>query len=298
MELRQLKTFRTVATLRSFHQAANVLHYAQSTVSEQIRTLEEDLNVSLFIRSGKQIMLTEAGELLLQYAQQILELEDEIKTEVTKLNEPQGSLTIRIPETMSIYYVPPLIKQFHQQFPKIRLNFNGCSYYSLPKELQSGITNLAFLINDTYQSAQIETETLFSVPLALVVHPEHRLARQKKIATHDLKHELIFLPKADCSYRMMFEKTLAAEKIEPVVVMDVNSISAIKQYLLTGIGLTIIPRIAVQEDISAGRLIVLPWKNPCLNAKLLMMWHKNSWHSPILQAFMDMTREMFRGSIS
>ncbi len=75
MELRQLKTFRTVATLLSFHRAADVLNYAQSTISAQIRALEEDLGVRLFDRLGKRIVLTDAGELLSQYAQKMLDIE-------------------------------------------------------------------------------------------------------------------------------------------------------------------------------------------------------------------------------
>jgi DNA-binding transcriptional LysR family regulator len=291
MELRQLKTFRTVATLHSFNQAAAVLNYAQSTVSEQIKALETDLDVRLFKRLGKRIVLTEAGELLLQYAQQMLDIEEEIKAEISGREEPHGSLSIRIPETVSIYYLPPVLKRFHRRFPKIGFSFNSCTYYSLQQEFQSGITNLAFLITDTFQAANLETEILLTLPLVIVAHPSHRLTSQRNIHIQEVKDEPILLPKEDCSYRMIFEQITTREKIEPAVIINFNSIEAIKQCIMTGTGITIIPEIAVKKEIANGLLTVLPWKGKQLSAKLWMIWHKEKWISPTLKAFMDMVRE-------
>ena len=90
MEIRQLKTFRAVATMGSFNKAADHLYYAQSTVSEQIKALETDLKVKLFKQIGKKVSLTEAGEALLQYAQRMLNLEEEIRTEVGECKEAHG----------------------------------------------------------------------------------------------------------------------------------------------------------------------------------------------------------------
>lgn len=291
MELRQLKTFRTVATLNSFHQAAAVLNCAQSTVSEQIKALEMDLKVALFKRAGKRIALTEAGELLLQYAQKMLDLETAVKTEVPRRQEHYGAFSIRIPETMSIYYLPPVFKAFHQRFPKIRFYFNNCAYYSLEQELQSGITNLAFLITDTFQDARVETEVLWSIPLVLVAHPNHPLTSHTQIGPQDLKDELILLSRSDCSYRMLFEKMLAEEKIESALIVDFSSTETIKQCLMAGMGITIIPEIAVHTEIAEGRLAVLPWHGKPFDTKVLMIWHKHIWIAPALQAFMDMIRE-------
>lgn len=113
MELRQLRTFLTVARLNSFNQAASVLNYAQSTVSEQIRVLEQDLDVRLFVRAGKQIILTEAGERLLKYAQRIIDLEEETKSDIQDQGELHGSLSLRVPETVSIHLLPAVLNAFH-----------------------------------------------------------------------------------------------------------------------------------------------------------------------------------------
>ncbi len=292
MELRQLKTFRTVATLQSFNQAAKILNYAQSTVSEQIKVLESDLNVRLFERLGKRIVLTEAGELLLQYAQKMLDIEEEMKAEIVSKDEPQGSLAIRIPETISIYYLPRIVKTFHRRFPKVALHFNSCSYYSLQQELQSGITNLAFLITDVFQGMNLKTEILGQLPLVFVTSPENPLVYQDSVRASDIKNETILLPKGDCSYRMLFEKRLTEENIKPAAILNFNSIEAIKHCLMAGIGITIIPEIAVREELAKGELAVLSWTGKSLDVYVFMICHKEKWLSPTLSAFMETAREI------
>ena len=291
MELRQLKTFRTVATLRSFNRAAVLLDYAQSTVSEQIKALETDLDVRLFKRAGRRVTLTDAGEILLLYSQKILNLEEEIRTEVDNSEEVHGSLSIRIPETVSTYYLPVAFKKFHQRFPKVSFNLINCSYFGLLEEFRSGIINLAFLISDNFKATGIETEKLFSLPLAIVVSPSHPLTTKEKIDLHDVTKETLLVPSADCSYVMMLEKMLTEEKVRLSTVLHFNCIEAIKQFVMAGAGLTVLPQIAVEQEIAAGRLVELSWLGGPIYADLLMIWQKNKWLPPILEEFIKITRE-------
>ncbi len=292
MELRQLKTFQTIATLHSFSQAAEALGYAQSTVSEQIKALETDLNAHLFDRRGRRIALTKAGELLLQYTQKMLDIEQEIRAELSHPDEPHGTLSIRIPETASIYYLPSVLSSFRERFPKVGFDLNHCTYYGLPQELESGITNLAFLIADGFHATGLETETLLKLPLVIVAHPDNPLASQPDVTPQDIKYEPILLSRGDCSYRMQFEKMLVREKVEPKVILNINSITAIKQCIVAGTGITVIPRVAVEKEIAAGSLAILTWMGRKVHyADLLMIWHKDKWMSPILKAFIEAIRK-------
>lgn len=292
MELRQLKTFRMVATLCSFNQAAAVLGYAQSTVSDQIKALEADLNVNLFIRAGRQVTLTEAGETLLRYSQKILNLEEEIRSEVGISEEMQGSLSIRIPETVSTYYLPPVLRAFHQQFPKVSLDLINCSHFGLLEEFRSGIINLAFLITDEYEANNIEVEILFSLPLTILTSPTHPLAAKEAIELHDLQNETLLVPTADCSYKEMLAKMLALEKIDLSSVLQINCIEAIKEFVIAGAGITVLPQIAVEQELSAGSLVELPWIDGPIYADLLMLWQKSKWLPPMLDEFIKITREI------
>lgn len=294
MEIRQLKTFKTVATLLSFTKAAENLNYAQSSISAQIQMLEEELDVKLFDRMGRRILLTDAGDRLLQYAVKILDLEEETRNEVSDTKQPQGSLTIRIPETFGVHRLPPVIKQFRNRFPKVRLNFITCAHEELQKDLRKGLTDLAFILAESIQAGDLITEALSVEPLVLVAHPDHPLCSEPVVHTSDLAGETILLSRVDCSYRRSFQWTLNQEKVHPGSLMEFNSVAVIKQCVMEGVGITILPKIAVAHDIAEGRLAALAWEEGELEVATLMIWYKEKWLSPALSSFMDITRETLR----
>lgn len=292
MELHQLKTFQTIATLGSFSQAAEALGYAQSTVSEHIRGLEIELQTRLFKRAGsKQITLTRSGEMLLNYAQKMSNLEAEIKSEVNEQGESQGALSIRIPETVSIHYLPSVLKRFRQKFAKVNFGFMNCVYFDLPEELKAGIVDLGFLITDTFRMPDLATEILRPIPLVMVAHPSHPLASGSGMNVSQLKGEPLIVPANDCSYVRMLERILTEQKVELPFVWRFNSITAIKQVVMSGMGISVLPEISVKSELENGTLAALPWRDGLTTANLLMIWQKNKWLPPILQAFMEMIRE-------
>ena len=168
MEIRQLRSFQTVANLLSFNKAADRLNYAQSSISAQIQALEEELAVQLFDRLGRRVVLTEAGTQLLEYANKILDLVDESHSEMAAEKQPLGSLTIRIPETFGSHRLPPVIKEFHNRFPKVKLNFITCAHEGLEKDLRKGLTDLAFLLTESFQTSDLMAETLGFESVVLV----------------------------------------------------------------------------------------------------------------------------------
>jgi DNA-binding transcriptional LysR family regulator len=294
MELRQLKTFRTVAALLSFNRAAEQLHYAQSSISAQIQALEEELGVQLFDRLGRRILLTEAGERLIQYADKILDLADETQADIGNIKEPKGSLTIRVPESFGAHKLPLIIKRFQENFPKVRLYFTTCAHESLDKDLRKGITDLAFLLAESIQSGDLNAEMLGVESLVVVSHPNHPLAMQKSVETRELANEPLLLSRVDCSYRRLFEKALDHESVPRHAVLEFNSVEAIKQCVKAGVGITIIPETAIKQDLMDKKLAVIPWVQGKLEVAVLMIWYKEKWLSPTLKAFMEVTREVMQ----
>ncbi|MCP4344018.1 MAG: LysR family transcriptional regulator [Desulfobacterales bacterium] len=294
MELRQLKTFRTVARMLSFNRAAEILNYAPSTVSAQIRLLEEELGVPLFERLGKHIGLTEPGRMLVQYAQKMLDIEKETMTKVSGWKEPSGSISIRIPQSIGTYHLPSVLSKFHLRFPKVGFDISACAYHTLQHELKIGITDVAFLLTESVQSSELKTELLGTEPLVIVTSPDHPLAGQSAVHIRDLEGESVFLPKHDCSYKMLFEQIMTEEKVDSATIMEVNSIEAIKHCVIKGIGVAMMPVIAVKQEIEQKKLVVLPWSEENLETAILMIWHKDKWISPMLQGFMDTVREVMK----
>ncbi len=291
MEIRQLKTFKTVAQMLSFNRAAKKLHYAQSSISAQIQALEEELGVKLFDRLGRGILLTEAGASLLNYAEKIIDLAEETKSEVSGTKELKGSLTIKVPETIGVHRLPLVIKQFRSRHPRVRLRFTSCTHEGLQKDLRKGITDLAFLMTDSFHAADLEAQTLGIENLVLVSHTNHPLVKKRIVRTCDLEGETFLFSRTDCSYRKIIEAVLKTEKVRYDATLDFNNVAIIKQYVMAGIGISLLPEITVAVEISQGRLTALPWSEGMTEVATLMIWHRDRWLSPTLSAFMEVVQE-------
>jgi len=289
MDLQRLQTFRTVATLMNFSQAAEVLHYSQSTVSAQIKTLENEIGILLFKRIGKSVRLTEAGAKMLVYADKLLTIEEEAVAEVTGRNKVSGLLTLRMPQTVATHYLPRILCDYQPRFPGMRLDITSCALHSLEHELRIGTVDLAFLFADTIGAKNLECELLRIEPLAIVTHPSHPLTARKSVDFKDLEGQVLLFPKSDCGYRMIFEQALATERVTPATVIEMNNIEAIKQTIRAGIGVTIIPEIAIRIDVEKEEMARVCWADD-LETGLLMIHYKDKWRSPAVEAFMETMR--------
>lgn len=293
MDLQRLLTFRTVATLMNFNQAAEILHYSQSTVSAQIKTLEEEIGIQLFKRIGKSIQLTEAGGKMVVYADKLLAIRDEAVAAVTGHQKVAGRLTLRMPQTMAIHYLPAIIADFQPRFPAVGLDVTSCALHSLEKELRIGQVDLAFLFADSISTENLESELLGIESLVVAAHPDHSLTTRKSAGLSDLEDQVLLLPKSDCGYRMEFEQALVMEGISPATTIEMNSIEAIKQAVLTGIGIALLPEIVIREEIKEGRIAKLRWEER-METGVLMIYHRDKYRSPATEMFMESVRRNMR----
>ena len=197
MDIRQLNTFRIVAEQLNFTRAAEVLHLAQSSVSAHIRGLERELGVMLFDRISKQVHLTDAGKKLYSYACKIDDMTEEIRSVVAGEQYLQGSLTIRMPETLASVYMPEVIEQYNDHYPGVRLNFINCSDTELARELSTGRIDIALLMTDDMLMKDVNIDYLKSEPLVMCASPHHAIAAKSVIRPHDLNNQLLLLPKTD-----------------------------------------------------------------------------------------------------
>ncbi|MCP4022849.1 MAG: LysR family transcriptional regulator [Desulfobacteraceae bacterium] len=197
MEIRQLRTFRVVADNLNFTKAADELFMAQSSVSSQIKALEEELKTKLFDRIGRRVLITEAGQKLYEYARRMEDMTDEIRSEISTGQDAQGTLTIRAPETVASVYMPEIVNRFHKDHPRVSFNFINCSDQQLREELNSGRIDLAFLITDSVHFKAVNVKMLKTQRLILVANQTHPLTRKKKITLADLNGHTVLLPKTD-----------------------------------------------------------------------------------------------------
>ncbi|MFH1134491.1 MAG: LysR family transcriptional regulator [Pseudomonadota bacterium] len=293
MDLRFLRTFRTAATLLNFNRTAEVLHYAQSTVSAQIKALEDEVGVGLFERIGKKVVLTEAGAALLEYAHKLIALEEEALGAAAGREGPAGRISLRVPQTISTYHLPGILAEYFARFPGVNFDVSSCALFSLERELDIGAIDLAFLLADYVNSASLEIELLGTEPLLFVSKPGGPLTSSPEVRYEDLRGAALFLPKADCGYRMALERTLAEKRVEPSNIMDFNSLEAIKECVRAGLGVAVVPRIAVLDDLQRGLLVALPWEED-LETAIIMIRRRGKWMSPSLAGFVETVRAWFR----
>lgn len=294
MELRDLRTFVAVARHLSFHRAAEEVFAAQSTVSARIAALEADLGVRLFERLGRRVALTMAGERLRQCAAKMLDLEDETRAWMSGESELRGSITARVPESLCAWRMGGIIRAFRERYPLVKLGFTACTLEGLDKDLRQGVTDLAFLMADSVRAGDLVVEALGVEKLVLVAAPGHRLAALEAVGPQDLRGETLVLSAADCSYRRMFEHLLAEAGVELAAGVEFSSSAALRGCVMNGLGVSILPELAVRADVAAGRLAVLPWASGDggeLETAVLMLRHKDKWLSPPLAAFMDLVRQ-------
>lgn len=290
MELRDLKTFITVAGSLSFRKASEQLNTAQSTVSARIACLEEELGLSLFDRLGGKVALTEAGTQLYEYARKILDLEGEARAMVMREGDLPGSLTVRVPESLCTHRMGGAIEAFREQFPLVKLSLITCTLDGLERDLHQGVTDLAFVYMDTVLAKELSVECLGSEPLTLVSAPEHPLAGKPGLGPEDFQGASLLMAKGDCSYRRMFEGLLAECGVEPGVGMEFSSLGALKHCLAAGLGVAILPKIAVRKEADDGTLVRLDWKGEALETGILMIHHRQKWLSPPIRAFMELVK--------
>lgn len=197
MEFRQLKTFRALADNLSFTKTAQQLYMAQSSVSAQIKSLEESLDTRLFDRIGRSVVLTDAGAKLYEYARKMEEMTHEIRSEISDTRQLRGSLTIRVPETIARVYMPGIIRRFRDENPKVRLRFINCTDRQLKEELNSGRIDLAFLMTDAVHFKDVNVRMLKTEALSLVGSPSHGLAGRDALPVQALEKEIFFMPETD-----------------------------------------------------------------------------------------------------
>lgn len=292
MELRQLATFKVVSSTLSFTRAATILNYAQSSVTAQIQALEEELGVPLFHRLGRQVTLTDAGRRLLDYAEKILALSEEASSVVTEEDEPVGTLEIGSSETVCTYLLMPVLREFRERFPHVRLTFRPIPYAQLIPSVKEGAVDVAFVLEEEVQGAGLLAEALTCEPLVMIAAPNHPLVQASLVTSEDLEGESLLLTEKGCCYRDIFERALASVKVSPGTAIEFHSVEAMKKCAVAGLGIAIIPMIAAERELAEGELRALRWHQPDFQVYTYMVRHKDRWLSPALRVFLDVSRDV------
>ncbi|SDQ80365.1 LysR family transcriptional regulator [Virgibacillus salinus] len=297
METKQLITFKTAAETLNFTQTAKILNFAQSSVTAQIKALEKELDTPLFERLGKRLYLTEPGRQFKIYADKILVLTEEARMVTSGLEEPSGTLVIGAQESQCTYRLPPILKDFKDQFPNVKLIFKPAHSDEMAKEkLLEGNLDVAFIMDTLKPGDALTIESLTQDRMKLVAAPGNALLNKSEVFPKDLEQETLLLTETGCSYRTYLENTLRVAEIYPTNKFEFVSIEAIKQCVIAGLGIAILPEMAVEKDIEEGLMKEIKWKQPASPFFTQIAWHKDKLMTIPLQSFIELTRRTLKNT--
>ncbi len=294
MHPRLLKTFLAVTRSKSFTRAAEEVHLAQSSVSDQMQSLEAELGTALFTRSKQGLELTQAGETLVSYAQEILALTDEARSAVeATAGHVAGSVTIGALETIAAVKLPAWLSAFQNDHPDINLRLKVAGSGDLLRKLESGEIDVAFCFDQGGLDARFVSRVIATELLILATAPAGQFAAGKPDWAELAAMEFL-TTEVGCAYRAMFDKAFAeAGIVAPKPAAEVGSIGAIARLVTAGAGIGLVPRLAVAEALDRGEIIELPWPGPTQVVSLVTIWRRRRVQPPALLSLLAAASDHF-----
>ncbi|CAH1192435.1 HTH-type transcriptional regulator GltR [Paenibacillus auburnensis] len=290
MESRHLFTFLVVVEAGSFTRAAQKLDYAQSSITAQIQSLEAELGQPLFDRIGKKIMLTDAGRRLLPYAQEISRMHSLARDALRSETELSGVLRIGAPESLAAFRLPGIIKEFRGCHPQVQITLKPGACWELTDFVRTGELDVAFLLQPETEYKDLQCETLIHEAMTMIAPLDHPLMKAAEVEPTDLKNETILHTETGCTYRTLFERHLNSHGVFPDPNLEFWSIEAIKQCVMSGLGISFLPLITVRSELAEGKLARLNWNDEAQRVATQIVYHHKKWISPALNEFLNIVQ--------
>lgn len=257
LNLHLLRIFAAVATTRSFSQAAKTLYISQPAVSKGIRQLESQLGTELVDRSMPTFTLTESGRLLHQHASHIFAAERAAEVALEELQGlVRGSLALGASQTIGTYLLPPLMGQFHRQYPGVRLSLEILNTHQIIERLRSAPLDLAFV------EGPVATNNLTIVPwrvdrLVIIAPPDHPLVAQKPLTLEQIAAMPFIMREAGSGTRENIETAMRERSLHLTIAMELGSNSAVKEAVSAGLGISIVSEATIKLERAAGTVAIL-----------------------------------------
>lgn len=288
MNLNHLAIFQAVAASSSVSGGAARLHISQSAVSKQLAEFERALGISLFDRLPRGVRLTEAGKLLLGYANRLFAIEAEAENALGDLQQlARGRIAIGASRTIGAYLLPPVLAAFRRRYPGVELSLQVENTKAIESKLLAGEIDIGFA--EGSDSSELLDYRIFAQDeLVLIASPQHPASRRKPLPLAALSEYPLLMHEIGSGTRAVTEKALADKKLSVRPAMTLASTEAIKQTVATGVGLAILSALTVRTELRARTLSVVPIKGLQIKRPLYLVRLKNTSLSPSLDAFLGL----------
>lgn len=292
--IRQLQIFSVAATHLSFARAAEKLHLTHAAISLQIKQLEDVSGAMLFDRIGKRVFLTEAGEILLDHARQILQsLKDADESLMALKGLKGGRVAIAVTSTAE-YFAPGLLAEFRRTQADVRVRLLIDNREEVSRLLTANEVDLA-IMGRPPADLDAEAVNFAPHPLVIVAGAQHPLAGRPRLSVEDLASETLIVRESGSGTRSAMEEFFFEHAIKPRIGMEMGSNEAIKQAVVAGLGIAFISKHTLGLELSAGRLTILNVEGTPVMRRWFLVRHKSKRLTPALGAFWDFVLEFAPG---
>jgi DNA-binding transcriptional LysR family regulator len=289
MDVSHFEVMIAVAREKSFSRAAESLGRTQPAISQTIRRLESELGASLFDRSSKDGTLTAAGEIVLEYARQIMNLRQNALSAVRDLRDVKsGKITLSANEH-TVFAILPIIEKFNLLHPEVKIEVRRGVASRIPDEIASREVELGVL------SFKPKDAALVSVGIGvddiiLITSTDHPFANRRDVSIGDLANENFIAHNARSPYRKYVVETFGNHGTRLNISIELPSLEAIKRLVGAGTGVALVPRLSVESEIATGALIGVDVRELKLSRKLNIVYRKNAVLSHAAREFIALAR--------
>lgn len=291
MDIAQLEVFLAVAREGGFSRAAEKLYRTQSAVSQAVRKLEKEIGEPLFDRSSREGLLTDAGRILQEYAERLINLRENAREALTELRELQmGKLVVGANELTALYLLR-VLGEFRRLHPAIRIVVQRSLGSQLPDDVRRHRCEFGVL---TYEPRDEELSSIvvYSDELIFVVPPQHPLARESRISIRQLGAESFVAHIVPSPYRDRVIQLFEKHKTPLHMGVELPTLQAIKRFVALGNGVAFLPEISVEDEIARGDLVRIPIQELSEHRKLRLIHRKAGALSHAGRAFLKVAESV------
>lgn len=290
MELRELRTFCAVVETGSFSKAGKIVHITQPTVSLQIQALENSLGACLFNRSKRDRVLTEEGKAFYEYAKKIIALCDEAVQAISDVDSlTKGTLRVGASTIVGEYILPSQLASFKGIYPCVEISLKIGDSLEIIDDVIKGILEIG-IVGAKVKRKELNFEKFVKEELVLIVYPNHSWASKDEISLAVLKEEPFLLRTAGSGTRMAIEKKLeeaGLKKEDLNVIMSLGTTEAIKRGVISGIGVSIVPKIAIENELRLNLVKEVKIEGIDLSMDSYIVYNPDRFRSRIPEVFLE-----------
>lgn len=283
-----------IAEAKTFTAGAKRVHVTQAAISMQIRQLEDEVGLPLFTRTPRRVLMTEAGDLLLERARKILREHDAAVEEIAEIAGAEyGRLRIGSASAMfTTNQLPKILQKLKTKFPKAGVSVASGTSAALVQKIINGEIDVAF-VSLPVENSNIQTELLFSDEIVAIANPQHPLAKQKVISAAALADEPLILGEQGGNTRRQIDDFFLQVGVKPNVVMELSRQSAINRMVENNMGVGIASVKTAAQSVAEGKFVAWWIEGATMNWELGLARLRGGYFSPIAHEFASLCRESF-----